>query len=89
MSEGEARWNHNIHYHSVILGAVPTGARTALDVGCGEGLLTRSLRGMVPNVTGIDIDPASIELARRSANGFPGTCFQECVTGATCSGGTR
>jgi len=32
---------------------------------------------MVPNVTGIDIDPASIELAR------------VCVTGATCSGGTR
>jgi len=58
------RWNHNIHYHPVVLAGVPSGARRALHVGCGEGLLTRRLRAVVPQVTGIDLDPASIDLAR-------------------------
>ncbi|MGH8834530.1 MAG: hypothetical protein ACRDWG_05980 [Actinomycetes bacterium] len=56
MSSGEARWNHHIHHHSMILKGVPPGARTALDVGCGEGLLARDPRGLVPRVTGIDVD---------------------------------
>ena len=59
-----ARWNHNIHYHPVILNAVPEGARRALDVGCGDGTLARQLRDVVPEVVAIDLDPPSIELAR-------------------------
>jgi SAM-dependent methyltransferase len=65
----DARWNHNIHYHPVVLAAVPPGCRTALDVGCGEGTLTRQLHSKVPSVTGIDLDEPSIELARRQADG--------------------
>jgi 2-polyprenyl-3-methyl-5-hydroxy-6-metoxy-1,4-benzoquinol methylase len=60
----DGRWNHNIHYHRVILDAVPAGADRALDVGCGEGTLARALKAPVPNVTGIDLDEASIEQAR-------------------------
>lgn len=60
----DERWNHNIHYHPRILEAVPEGARTALDVGCGEGMLARSLRRTVPEVTGIDLDEPSIGQAR-------------------------
>jgi 2-polyprenyl-3-methyl-5-hydroxy-6-metoxy-1,4-benzoquinol methylase len=60
-----ARWNHNIHYHRVILDAVPRGCQRALDLGCGEGLLARRLRRKVPHVTAIDIDQASIDLARQ------------------------
>ncbi|MEV0200407.1 class I SAM-dependent methyltransferase [Nonomuraea sp. NPDC050691] len=63
MANGE-RWNHNIHYHPRILGAVPDGARRALDVGCGEGMLARELRRTVPHVTGIDLDATSVEQAR-------------------------
>ncbi len=59
------RWNHNTHYHPLVLGTVPPGCRRSLDVGCGEGLLARELRQVVPFVTGIDRDAASIELARR------------------------
>jgi ubiquinone/menaquinone biosynthesis C-methylase UbiE len=59
------RWNHNTHYHPLILATVPHGCLRSLDVGCGEGMLTRDLREVVPHVTGIDRDPASIELARR------------------------
>jgi hypothetical protein len=36
------RWNHNIHYHPRILRAIPEGAKSALDVGCGEGTPARS-----------------------------------------------
>jgi SAM-dependent methyltransferase len=61
------RWNHNIHYHPVVLAAVPEGCRRALDVGCGEGQLTRALRPRVQHVVGLDLDPASIELARAQA----------------------
>ena len=59
------RWNHNTHYHPLILGAVPDGCRRSLDVGCGEGMLARDLRRVVPHVTGIDRDAASIDEARR------------------------
>lgn len=58
------RWNHNIHYHPVILESVATGAKRALDIGCGEGMLTRELRQLVPEVVGIDLDQTSIDLAR-------------------------
>jgi len=59
------RWNHNIHYHRLILRAVPPGCQRVLDVGCGEGMLTRQLTRLVPHVVGIDLDAASISLARR------------------------
>lgn len=58
-------WNHNIHYHPVILDAIPDGAQRALDVGCGEGTLVRQLRSAVPHVTAIDADRASIDFARQ------------------------
>jgi 2-polyprenyl-3-methyl-5-hydroxy-6-metoxy-1,4-benzoquinol methylase len=62
------RWNHNIHYHPRILQAVPSGAERALDIGCGEGMLARELRRVVPEVTGIDLDTPSLELARESGD---------------------
>lgn len=58
------RWNHNIHLHRVVLDAVPAGARRALDVGCGEGMLARELAERVPEVVGIDLDEPSVRLAR-------------------------
>jgi 2-polyprenyl-3-methyl-5-hydroxy-6-metoxy-1,4-benzoquinol methylase len=59
----ERRWNHNIHYLPVLLAALPQRCERALDVGCGEGTLTRELRRRVARVTGIDRDPALIALA--------------------------
>ena len=69
MPDADARWNHNIHYHPLLLAAVPSGCRTALDVGCGEGILARELRAVVPSVSGIDLDGPSIERARADAGG--------------------
>ena len=56
MGAGQSRWNHNIHYHRLVLGAVPAGARSALDVGTGDGLLAADLHRVLPDVTGIDQD---------------------------------
>jgi 2-polyprenyl-3-methyl-5-hydroxy-6-metoxy-1,4-benzoquinol methylase len=57
-------WNHNSHYHRVILAAVPPGCERALDVGCGQGALTRRLRRVAGEVIGMDRDERSIEIAR-------------------------
>ncbi|MFW7414853.1 class I SAM-dependent methyltransferase [Demequina sp. SO4-18] len=69
MSEDEPkpdrkRWNLNIHYQREVIEQVPETARTALDVGCGEGLFARTLAKRGLDVTGIDEDADSIRRAR-------------------------
>lgn len=66
VSIDEGRWNHNIHYHPVILGALGSGCDRVLDVGCGEGILARELLGVAQHVTAIDLDSSSIDLARQA-----------------------
>ncbi|SEJ66526.1 class I SAM-dependent methyltransferase [Demequina mangrovi] len=58
------RWNYNIHYMQPLVAALPEHARTALDVGCGEGYLARRLAARGLEVTGIDVDAAAIARAR-------------------------
>lgn len=60
------RWNHNIHHHPVVLGALPPMSGHGLDVGCGEGVLTRVLRARVAHMVGLDVDEPSLALARSS-----------------------
>lgn len=60
----DTRWNHNLHHQRVILDALPSSARSALDVGCGDGLLVRELAARVPRVVGIDLDGPSLSRAR-------------------------
>lgn len=60
----QRRWNVNLHHHRVILDAVPAGCRRALDVGCGEGMLSRQLCAVADEVVGIDPDVPSLALAR-------------------------
>lgn len=64
MSAATDRWNHNIHYHPLVLGAVPAHARTALDVGTGDGILAAQLRERVPHVVGLDLDQDVLGRAR-------------------------
>ena len=58
------RWNHNSHYHGVVLRAVPDAARSALDVGFGDGDLVRALAERVHRVVGIDADVGMVQRAR-------------------------
>ena len=59
-----ARWNHNIHYQGLVLEAVPPAATTALEVGSGDGMLSRLLRARMPAVVGVDVDAPMVALAR-------------------------
>ncbi|MEU0007674.1 class I SAM-dependent methyltransferase [Streptomyces sp. NPDC006314] len=61
---GGPYWNHNVHYHRAVLAAVPRGCRTALDVGCGDGLLVRKLAARAETVIGVDRSPEMIRQAR-------------------------
>ena len=47
-----------------LLRHVPLGARSALDVGCGHGMLSRTLAGRGLRVRGIDLSPRMVEVAR-------------------------
>jgi len=57
-------WNHNIHYHDLVLRSIPPGARRALDVGCGAGPLARRLAEHCEEVVAIDADNSALSRAR-------------------------
>ena len=56
-------FNHNDHYHALLLRQVPDGATDALDVGCGTGVFARRLGGRGIAVDAIDVDQRVIESA--------------------------
>jgi len=56
-------WNHNSHYHDLLLAAVPPECRRALDVGCGLGTFARKLAARSRHVDALDQD-AVIQQAR-------------------------
>jgi len=60
-------WNHNIHYHGIVLRSLPSPCRRVLDVGCGQGLLARRLARYCDEVIAIDSDHEA--LTRAAANG--------------------
>jgi 2-polyprenyl-3-methyl-5-hydroxy-6-metoxy-1,4-benzoquinol methylase len=57
-------WNHNVAHHKQVLRAMPDGCRTALDVGCGDGLLAVKLAARASEVVGIDPSAEMIGQAR-------------------------
>ncbi|BDT87621.1 methyltransferase [Nocardia cyriacigeorgica] len=65
---GDPYWNHNTHYHPWLVAQVPGSARTALDVGCGDGLLASKLSARCESVLGIDVDGEIIADGTTPAN---------------------
>ena len=66
------RWNWNIHYHSVVLNAVPSDATSALDVGTGDGLLAFDLADRELRVVAVDTDGDSVVRARADTRASSG-----------------
>ena len=59
----DGRWDHNRHYHPVLLRALPPRRDAALEVGCGTGDFARSLARHFGRVVAIDLSP---EMVRRA-----------------------
>ncbi|MGV9824178.1 class I SAM-dependent methyltransferase [Gordonia sp. NPDC003429] len=68
------RWNHNVHYHRIVRAATPADARSALDVGTGNGLLAGELLDIVADVSAIDTDADVLEAARAEAPSVQWIC---------------
>ncbi|MGC0417120.1 class I SAM-dependent methyltransferase [Embleya sp. AB8] len=62
-------FDHNDHYHRLLLRHLPRDARTALDVGCGTGRFARRLaeRGLTVDA----IDPSAAVIAEARARTAP------------------
>lgn len=73
---GPGAWNHNIHYHGVVLRSISSNCGRALDVGCGQGLLARQLAQNCREVVAIDLDRDTVKQAQ-AARGETGIIFVE------------
>lgn len=56
-------WSQNEYFHGWILRHLPARRRSALDVGCGAGVLAGKLAGEFARVTGIDADAGMAAVA--------------------------
>ena len=65
-----SRWNHNIHFHPLVMNAIHPGATSALDVGTGNGDLAGDLRGALPDVTAVDLDEGVLRAAAANHGGI-------------------
>lgn len=61
--DDDRRWNYSIHYQRRVVDLIPETARTAIDVGCGEGMFARELASRDLAVTAIDVDGPTLERA--------------------------
>ena len=59
------RWDHNIHYHDILLAALPVRCRRALDIGRGEGTFARRLAERADVVEALDSSAEAIGRARQ------------------------
>jgi len=60
-------FDHNDHYHRLLLRYAPRDCRTALDVGCGTGRFARRLAGSGTAVDAVDPSEEVIAAARAAA----------------------
>ncbi|MBR7828017.1 class I SAM-dependent methyltransferase [Actinospica sp. MGRD01-02] len=68
---GRHPWSHNEHFHGWILRNLPARRRTALDVGCGTGVLAGKLAARFERVIGIDADAGMAAAAGERFAGDP------------------
>lgn len=62
-------WDHNAHYHRLLLRHVPPGTGRVLDVGCGAGALAARLASRADHVDALDRSPAMVAAARQVVPG--------------------
>jgi SAM-dependent methyltransferase len=65
-------FNHNDHYHPLLLDLLPPGPGIALDVGCGTGRFARRLAATGMAVEAVDVSGAMVEAAAGLGSPGPG-----------------
>jgi SAM-dependent methyltransferase len=65
-------FNHNDHYHPLLLDLLPPGPGIALDVGCGSGRFARRLAATGMTVEAVDASAEMIEMATGLGSPGPG-----------------
>ena len=68
-------WNHNNHYHGVLLKHVPPRCREALEIGCGTGAFARLLAERAGHVLALDLSPNMIRIAAERSAHYPNIDF--------------
>ena len=63
-------FDHNDHYHGLLVRQLPSGCRTALDVGCGTGRFARRLARHRIAVHAIDRSAVTLERAQALSAGI-------------------
>ncbi|OKH99015.1 methyltransferase [Streptomyces sp. CB02923] len=61
-------FNHNDHYHELLLRELPATCHQALDVGCGTGSLARKLASRGIDVDAVDADGDVIAAAQKQSS---------------------
>lgn len=64
------KWNHNIHYQPLLLDAI-VGCDRVLDVGSGDGVLTRTIARTGATVVGLERDDETIRRGREAEPAVP------------------
>lgn len=82
VQSGEIESRRLVTDAAVIEAVLSRSPRSVLDVGCGEGWLTRELAARNIHVTGIDVVPELVDDARRRGGGEFQVCsYQELAAG--------
>jgi ubiquinone/menaquinone biosynthesis C-methylase UbiE len=61
-------WNHNNHYHDLLLKHVPSNCDEALEIGCGAGEFSRKLSQRAKHVLALDLSPEMIGIAKERSS---------------------
>lgn len=69
-------WDHNRHYHGVLLRHTPRGGGDALEIGLGAGDFALELARRCRSVRGIDLSPRMVDLANERAKGLANVHFE-------------
>lgn len=59
-----SEWNHNTHYHNLILSILSENCGSALDIGSGLGLFSSKLSSVFKEVYSIEPDSSSVEYSK-------------------------
>lgn len=69
-------WDHNSHYHNLLLRHVPPQCVVALEIGCGTGAFSRLSAKRSSRVLALDVSPEMIRIAKERSRAYPNIDFR-------------